>query len=59
MNMYEGDYTPLDKMFHEQEGKGKVSTNPMDVNWGGIKYTEAAIKSGEYNGDEVYMKTAS
>lgn len=59
MNMYEGEYTPLDKMFHEQEGKGKVSTNPMDVNWGGIKYTEAAIKSGEYKGDEVYMKTAS
>lgn len=32
-NQYEGDYTPLDKMFDQQEGKGKFSTNPMDSNW--------------------------
>tara|TARA_B100001059_G_scaffold162335_1_gene161901 strand:- start:307 stop:969 length:663 start_codon:yes stop_codon:yes gene_type:complete len=59
MNMYEGEYTPLDKMFHEQEGKGKISTNPMDVNWGGVKYTESAVKSGEYKGDYVYKTPAS
>jgi hypothetical protein len=54
-NLYEGEYTPLDKMFHEQEGNGK-STNPMDVNWGGSAYTEGAIDAGYYNGDEVDIK---
>ena len=53
MNMYEGEYTPLDKMFNEQETSGPKSTNAMDVNWGGIQYTEQAIDDGRYKGDEV------
>ena len=53
MNMYEGEYTPLDKMFNEQETSGPKSTNAMDVNWGGIQYTEQAIDAGHYKGDEV------
>ena len=56
MNLYEGEYTPLDKMFHEQEGKGKLSTNPMDSNWGGIAYTQGAIDAGYYKGDEVFIQ---
>ena len=45
-------------MFHEQEGNGKKSTNPMDVNWGGSAYTEGAIDAGYYKGDEVDIKIA-
>lgn len=58
INLYQGEYTPLDKMFNEQETTGPKSTNPMDTNWGGHAYTEGAIKSGYYKGDEVYMKVA-
>lgn len=56
INMYQGEYTPLDKMTHQQEGTGKLSTNAMDVNWGGKAFTEGAINAGYYKGDEVYMK---
>ena len=58
MNLYEGEYTPLDKMFHEQEGKGKLSANAMDSNWGGIAYTQGAIDACYYSGDEVSIKVA-
>ncbi len=56
-NLYEGEYTPLDKMFHEQEGNSK-STNPMDINWGGNSYTQGAIDAGYYKGDDVDIKAA-
>lgn len=52
-NLYQGDYTPLDKMFSEQETDKAVSTNPMDTNWGGIKYTRDVVKSGYYADNEV------
>ena len=55
MNLYEGDYTPLDKMFNEQEKTSAKSTNPMDVNWGGKAYTESAIEAGKFKEDEVKM----
>lgn len=58
INLYQGEYTPLDKMTHQQEGKGKLSTNAMDINWGGHDYTEDAVDAGYYKGDEVYMKPA-
>ena len=47
MNQYIGDYTPLDKIFHE---KGK-SDNPMDTDYGGIQYTERNIRRGKYKGN--------
>lgn len=47
MNLYEGEYTPLDKMFHEKENMGK-SDNPMDVNWGGVTYSNQVVDSGYY-----------
>jgi hypothetical protein len=56
INLYQGEYTPLDKMFNEQETTGPLSTNPMDTNWGGHAYTEGAIKAGYYKGDEVYIR---
>ena len=56
--MYEGVQTHLDNMFHEQEGKGNKTTNPMDVNWGGIEYTEGAVDAGYYKGDEVKIAIA-
>jgi hypothetical protein len=57
MNLYQGDYTPLDKMYHEQE-KNQLSDNPMDVNWGGIEYTEKQVESGKYAGNEVELPGA-
>jgi len=43
--------TPMDKIFNE---KTRVSPNPMDTNWGGVKYTDAAINSGMYSENEIY-----
>ena len=42
---YQGLNTPLDKMFHSN-GIGS-SKNPMDDNWGGVKYTQTALNKGE------------
>jgi len=53
INLYQGDYTPLDKLFNEQEKTSAKSTNPMDVNWGGVQYTADAVKAGEFKEDEV------
>ncbi len=47
MNLYEGEYTPLDKMFHAGENKEK-SANAMDVNWGGVQYSNNLVDSGYY-----------
>lgn len=55
LGMYQGEYTPLDQMTHAQETSSKLSTNPMDINWGGVAYTEAVVKSGAYSGDEVMI----
>ena len=41
---YQGINTPLDKMFHSD---GIISTNPMDTNWGGNKYTQTLLDKGE------------
>jgi len=57
INLQQGEYTPLDKMFNEQETSGHKSTNAMDVNWGGIQYTEQAIDAGLYKGDDVMNET--
>ena len=51
-NQYIGLEVPLDKMFHQQE-KNVKSDNPMDKNWGGVKYSERSVKSGKYKDDNV------
>jgi hypothetical protein len=51
-NQYIGLEVPIDKLFHQQEQNVK-SDNPMDANWGGVKYSEASVKTGKYSGSEV------
>lgn len=51
-NQYIGEYTPLDKMFHEEE-RQQLSDNPIDNNWGGARYSQQSVDSGKYSGDTV------
>lgn len=51
-NQYIGLEVPIDKLFHEQE-KNVKSDNPMDSNWGGVKYSQDSVKSGKYKDDNV------
>jgi len=46
-----GSDTPLDRIFNSNS---EISSNPMDTNWGGKKYTQDKIKQGEYKDREVY-----
>ena len=55
INLYQGDYTPLDKMFSEKNSK---SANPMDRHWGGKKHTQAKVKAGDYKEREVHKYTS-
>ncbi len=48
LNFNMGDYTPQDAAFREKELTSKYSDNPMDTNWGGIRYSESAVASGIY-----------
>ena len=45
MNQNIGLNTPLDKMYHDNDG---LSANPMDTNWGGKKYTQNLVDQGNY-----------
>jgi hypothetical protein len=49
--LYLGLETPLDRMFHEPNGE--ISSNPMDTTWGGIKFTQDKIDSGEISSSKV------
>jgi len=55
LNQYIGDVTPLDEMFHDEQGKG-LSDNPFDTNFGGAQYAERAVQSGKYSGDDVQIR---
>jgi hypothetical protein len=48
LNFNMGDYTSQDAAFREKELTSKYSDNPMDANWGGIRYTESVVNSGAY-----------
>jgi hypothetical protein len=48
LNFNMGDYTPHDAAFREKELTMKYSDNPMDANWGGIRYSESVVASGVY-----------
>ena len=48
-----GTDNPVDRMFTDAEPG--VSANPMDANWGGRKYTQAAVDAGVYKDDEVSL----
>jgi len=48
LNSHIGDYTSQDAAFRAKEITSMYSDNPMDVNWGGIRYSESAVASGAY-----------
>lgn len=48
LNFNMGDYTTQDATFRAKELTSKYSDNPMDANWGGIRYSESAVASGIY-----------
>lgn len=48
LNFNIGDYTAQDAAFREKELTMKYSDNPMDSNWGGIRYSESVVDSGAY-----------
>ena len=52
-DQYVGAYTPLDKIFKSNE---PVSASPMDVNWGGKKFSEKQVLEGKYNQDMRFTK---
>lgn len=56
MNQYIGNYTPLDKMYHQEEITQQLSDNPMDINWGGPQYSRDIVASGRYKEDEVEIQ---
>ena len=49
---YIGIYTNIDQT-HDSTEQEIVSDNPMDKNWGGIKYTNQAVDSGKYADRQV------
>ena len=48
LNFHIGDYTSQDAAFRAKEITSMYSDNPMDINWGGIRYSESAVASGAY-----------
>ncbi len=48
LNSHIGDYTSQDAAFRAKEINSMYSDNPMDVNWGGIRYSESVVASGAY-----------
>ncbi len=47
-----GEYTMLDE-YHEVGESQPQSADPMDPNWGGVKYTSDQIKAGVYKDNEI------
>ena len=47
---------PLDNLFVKQQQFNK-SDNPMDTNWGGVKYSQKQIEKGKYRDREVRKPT--
>lgn len=50
--LYIGRLTEVDKIALQGEQE-EVSDNPMDPNWGGILFTQQAVDSGKYAGNEI------
>jgi hypothetical protein len=53
---YVGKRTDID-VLHDSTEKHEMSDNPMDVNWGGVLYTQSKIDAGEYKENEVTPTT--
>ncbi len=48
-----GEFTVLDAV-HYSTAANNLSDNPMDPNWGGVQYSQAAVDSGKYIDNNVY-----
>ncbi len=51
-SQYIGKYTDLDAI-HDSTNAKKISDNPMDSKWAGIKYTQQMVDSGKYVDREI------
>ena len=51
-SFYVGSTTPLDQI-KNSDANMLYSDNPMDPNWGGVKYTQALVDAGYYRDNEV------
>lgn len=51
---YVGTTTPADTEIKQQHENMLFSPDPMDDNWGGVKYTEKLVDAGVYADNEVY-----
>ena len=51
-----GQYTTIDSI-HDSTMNAHISDNPMDPNWGGIRFSQASVDSGKYAGSEVGKPT--
>jgi hypothetical protein len=47
-----GVYSKLDAI-HDSTENSKISDNPMDLNWGGVEFTQKSVDSGKYEDNEV------
>lgn len=49
-----GNFTELDKIHESGATSSGMSDNPMDLNWGGVMYTQQMVDSGKYDDYNVY-----
>ena len=56
--LQQGVYSQLDQI-HMSTGADGVSDNPMDPNWGGVEFSQAAVESGKYVDNNVYPANTS
>lgn len=47
-----GQYTNIDQI-HDSTAVPKQSDNPMDVNWGGVLFTQYSVDSGKYEENNI------
>ena len=56
IGQYIGKYTDLDAI-HDSTNATKISDNPMDSKWAGVKYTQEMVDSGKYVDREITKPT--
>ena len=56
--LQQGQFSQLDEI-HVATQKQPVSDSPMDPNWGGVSYSQAAVESGKYIDNNVYPANVS
>jgi len=56
--LQQGTFSQLDQI-HVSTQQQPLSDNPMDPNWGGVEYSQAAVESGKYIDNQVYAPNYS